>query len=77
VTLVELKPEAPARVTAVEGHDPLMLRLMEMGLVPGAPVRVKKAAPFGGPIQIQVGGYLLSIRRNEAKRLRVAPIDAP
>jgi Fe2+ transport system protein FeoA len=72
MTLAELKPESKARLTAVEGSDPLMLRLMEMGLVPGAPVCVKKAAPFGGPIEIQVRGYLLSIRRNEARRLRVA-----
>jgi Fe2+ transport system protein FeoA len=72
VTLADLAPDSPARLLAVEGDDPLMLRLMEMGLVPGAPVCVKKTAPFGGPIQIQLRGYLLSIRRNEAKRLRVA-----
>lgn len=72
MTLEQLKPSQRARVTAVEGSDPLMLRLMEMGLVPGAPVELKKAAPFGGPLQIQVRGYLLSIRRTEARRLRVA-----
>jgi Fe2+ transport system protein FeoA len=71
MTLEQLAPHAPARVIAVEAADPTMLRLMEMGLVPGAPVLVKKAAPFGGPLQIQVRDYLLSIRRSEARRLAV------
>jgi Fe2+ transport system protein FeoA len=74
MTLADLALDAPAQLTAVDGTDPLMLRLMEMGLVPGAPVSVRKAAPFGGPLQIQVRGYLLSIRRNEARRLKVAPL---
>jgi Fe2+ transport system protein FeoA len=69
--LEQLKPHEPARVTAVETADPTMLRLMEMGLVPGARVSLKKAAPFGGPLQIQVRDYLLSIRRSEARRLAV------
>ncbi len=48
-----------------------MLRLMEMGLVPGAPVAIKKKAPFGGPMELQVRDYLLSIRVSEARRLHV------
>lgn len=71
VTLEQLDLEAPARITSVDGADPVMLRLMEMGLVPGTPVSVKTAAPFGGPLRIQVRGYLLSIRRKEARRLAV------
>lgn len=50
-----------------------MLRLMEMGLVPGASVRVRKRAPFRGPLELWVGGYILSIRSNEARLLGVTP----
>lgn len=60
-----------AHVKAVRSKNPIMLRLMEMGLVPGAPVRVLKRAPFGGPMEIRVGDYRLSIRRSEARHLDV------
>ena len=50
-----------------------MLRLMEMGLVPGAPVIVRKMAPFGGPMELKVRNYLLSIRRAEASGFMVEP----
>ena len=71
MTLDQLEIDALARVTDVDTEEPIMLRLMEMGLVPGAPVRVRKIAPFGGPMELQVRGYLLSIRRDQAKKLRV------
>jgi Fe2+ transport system protein FeoA len=44
---------------------------MEMGLVPGAPVRVVKAAPLGDPIQICIHNYHLALRRVEARSIRV------
>ena len=45
---------------------------MEMGLVPGAPVRVVKAAPLGDPIQICIHNYHLALRRVEARSIRVS-----
>ena len=71
VTLADLEVGPIARVTSVHADDPVMLRLMEMGLVPGTPVQVMKRAPFGGPMQIRVRDYRLSIRRSEASRLEV------
>lgn len=71
MTLDQLAIDQHARVKAVDTTEPVMLRLMEMGLVPGAPVRIRKLAPFGGPMELQVRGYLLSIRRDQAKRLKV------
>jgi len=44
---------------------------MEMGLVPGAPVRVVKAAPLGDPIQVCVHNYHLALRRAEARSIQV------
>ena len=60
-----------ARVASVTATDPHSLRLMEMGVVPGAPVRVVKAAPLGDPIQICVRNYHLALRRAEAKSIIV------
>jgi Fe2+ transport system protein FeoA len=73
VTLDELKNNRPATVLAVDVRDAVILRLMEMGLVAGATVSVKKRAPFGGPLELQVGDYLLSIRSHEARAFSVEP----
>jgi ferrous iron transport protein A len=72
VTLDALPTGTPARVESVDARSPVMLRLMEMGLVPGSPVTVQKRAPFGGPLQLRVRGYLLSLRRAEARGITVA-----
>ena len=71
MTLADLQVGPIARVKAVRSDDAIMLRLMEMGLVPGTAVQVLKRAPFGGPMEIRVGEYRLSIRRREAMRLDV------
>ena len=60
-----------ARVTGVSGSGAIARRLLEMGVVPGAPVRVIKAAPLGDPIEIRVRGYHLALRRTEARTILV------
>lgn len=61
-----------ARVTEVRGGDDMSLRLLEMGLTPGIEVRVIGTAPLGDPLELEVRGYRLSIRRTEAARVAVA-----
>jgi Fe2+ transport system protein FeoA len=46
---------------------------MEMGIVPGAPVSVVRAAPLGDPIEVRVRGYHLALRRSEAETITVVP----
>jgi len=75
LTLDELPVGTPARVLAVEGSGPVARRLMEMGVVPGAPVRVVKAAPLGDPLEVRVRNYHLALRRNEAQTITVMPSD--
>ena len=53
----------------------LFLKLLEMGCVPGERIRVEKIAPFGDPISIQVAGYTLSLRLNEADAIFVERIS--
>lgn len=60
-----------ARVTGVSGSGAVARRLMEMGVVPGAPVRIIKAAPLGDPIEVRIRGYHLALRRTEAKTITV------
>jgi ferrous iron transport protein A len=75
LSLDELPIGAQARVLAVNGSGPVARRLMEMGVVPGAPVRVIKAAPLGDPLEVRVRNYHLALRRNEAQTITVMLSD--
>ena len=59
------------RVAHVEGEDSTACRLLEMGLTPGVSVRVVRRAPLGDPLELEVRGYRLSIRRTDARRIAV------
>jgi ferrous iron transport protein A len=76
LSLDSLPAGAPARVVAVEGSGPVARRLMEMGVVPGAPVRVIKTAPLGDPLEVRVRNYHLALRRAEAQTITVVLSDA-
>ncbi len=75
VSLDELRAGTPARVLAVGGEGAVARRLMEMGVVPGAPVRVVKAAPLGDPLEVRVRNYHLALRRSEAQTITVVMSD--
>ena len=75
MTLDKIPQGVEARVCSVEVTDAHSLRLMEMGIVPGAAVRVVKAAPLGDPIQVCVRNYHLALRRSEAKSIDVTLDD--
>lgn len=72
-TLEEMPRHRPALVEHVGGSRSFRRRLLEMGLVPGTTVHVRNVAPFGDPIEIEVRHSRLSIRRHEAKMVRVKP----
>ena len=60
------------QVLDISGEDNTSLRLLEMGLTPGVEVTVVGTAPLGDPVELELRGYRLSIRRNEASRIVVA-----
>jgi len=57
------------RITGLTGTADLRRRLMEMGLTPGTMLRVVRFAPLGDPIDIEVRGYHLSLRKQEARQV--------
>ncbi|MDQ3258823.1 MAG: FeoA domain-containing protein [Acidobacteriota bacterium] len=61
-----------ARVVSVSGSGAVARRLMEMGVVPGAPVQIIKPAPLGDPLEVCVRNYHLAIRRAEARTITVS-----
>ncbi|HVJ85255.1 MAG TPA: FeoA family protein [Caulifigura sp.] len=73
-TLDQLPIGNTGRIAHVCGDDGVSVRLMEMGLIDGAPVKVVGAAPFGGPREYMIRGFRLSLRSTEASRVAVAPL---
>ncbi len=60
------------QVVDVSRDDNTSLRVPDMGLTPGVEVTIVGAAPLGDPVELELRGYRLSIRRNEAARIVVA-----
>ncbi len=58
-------------VVHVEGRGPARRRMLDMGLAPGAEVKVVRVAPLGDPIEFEVRGYSLSLRKQEAEAVIV------
>lgn len=71
-SLDRLAPGDAGSIADVIGGDAVALRLLEMGLTPGAEVRLIGRAPLGDPLEVEVRGYRLSLRRSEAARVAVA-----
>ena len=70
-SLDKLWPGQSGRISALQGEDALVQRLMEMGLFEGEEVEVIRVAPLGDPIEIRLGDYFLSLRRSEAARVQI------
>jgi Fe2+ transport system protein FeoA len=71
MTLDELKPGQKAVILRIEGDGPLVQRLMALGLLEGSDVAMTRRAIGGDPVEVQVMGYALSLRREEARRVEV------
>ena len=71
-TLADLPRGGKGTISELEGRDVVVQRLLEMGLTQGAVVEVVRFAPLGDPIEVRVLGYLLSLRREDARCVRVA-----
>ena len=71
--LAELAAGTAGTVTAFRGEHADTKRLRELGLVAGTRVRVLRWAPLGDPLEIELRGYRLSLRRAEAELVEVQP----
>lgn len=72
--LSELRPGQQAVIREVNSHE-IHLKLMEMGCLPGETISVEQIAPLGDPVSVQVAGYRLSLRLDEAVHIVVDVID--
>lgn len=71
MTLDELKIGQQATITELAGDGPLAQRLMTLGLLEGTPVAMIRRALGGDPLEVDVMGYSLSLRRREARQITV------
>ena len=72
--LDQLGPGDRCVIQGIDGHPGIVRRLMELGLVPGTPIELIRAAPLGDPFELVVRGTHLSLRRSEAGHVHVEPI---
>lgn len=70
VRLSELKPGQEGIIKEFNSNE-IFLKLMEMGCVPGERVLMEQVAPLGDPVSVNVSGYHLSLRLNEAEHILV------
>lgn len=71
MTLKDLKPGEEGVVASIGEKGSVRRRIMEMGVTPGVSVKVVKVAPLGDPIEVNIRGYELSLRKEEASQIQM------
>ena len=75
MTLREAKVGSYYQVKKIDGKGPLKRRIMDMGIAKGTTLYVRKVAPLGDPVQINIRNYELSIRREDANMIVVEEVE--
>ena len=70
-TLKDVKVGETVTVSKLHGEGPVKRRIMDMGITEGVEIFVRKVAPLGDPVEINVRGYELSIRKADADMVEV------
>ena len=67
----QVKVGETVTVVKLHGEGAVKRRIMDMGITKGVQVYVRKVAPLGDPVEVNVRGYELSIRKNDAEMIEV------
>ena len=70
-TLKDVKVGETVTVVKVAGSGPLRRRIMDMGIVRGTEIHLRKVAPLGDPVEVALRGYELSLRRADLEIIEV------
>jgi len=70
-TLRDVHIGETVRVVKIHGHGNIRRRVMDMGITKNADIFIRKMAPLGDPIEINVRGYELSLRKDDASIIEV------
>ncbi|MEG6585134.1 FeoA family protein [Dendrosporobacter sp. 1207_IL3150] len=72
-TLSQLLPGEFGIVKKVNGGGAVTRRIVDMGVIAGTRIEVKKYAPLGDPIEVKLKGFNMSLRKSEADLIEVEP----
>lgn len=70
-TLKEVPVGKSAVVVKLNGEGPVRRRIMDMGITKGVEIFVRKVAPLGDPMELDLRGYALSLRKADAEMIEV------
>jgi len=70
-TLKDAKLGETVTVKKITGTGPTKRRIMDMGITKGSEVLIRKVAPLGDPIELNVRGYELSVRKADAELIEI------
>lgn len=70
-TLKDLKVNETAIVVKLHGDGPVRRRIMDMGITKGVEIYVRKVAPLGDPMELNLRGYELTLRKADASMIEV------
>lgn len=73
-TLRDAEVGETLRIAKILGDGPTKRRIMDMGITKGTEILVRKVAPLGDPIQINLRGYELTIRKHDAENIMVEEV---
>ena len=71
MTLDQMKPGKTGRIKKISIRDKLGQRLLDMGVYPGLHLKVVRNAPLEDPMEIELDGYFVSLRHDEAQFIEV------
>ena len=71
-TLREAKNGDTVKVVKLHSEGPVKRRIMDMGITKGVQIYVRKVAPLGDPMELNVRGYELSVRKADAEMIELA-----
>lgn len=74
-TLKDVKVNKTATVVKVHGEGPVRRRIMDMGITKGVEIYVRKVAPLGDPMELNLRGYELTLRKADANMIEVEQIE--
>lgn len=70
-TLKDVQVGGTCTVVKLHGEGPVKRRIMDMGITKGVEILVRKVAPLGDPMELNVRGYELSVRKGDAELIEV------
>ena len=70
-TLKDVRVGNTVKVKKIHGEGPAKRRIMDMGITKGVEIYVRKVAPLGDPMELNIRNYELSVRKNDAEMIEV------